>query len=162
MTLRADIEAAFRQWNKVYGQLDNKNDQVSAICAMVYFEKRLERSIEEKFIKLSNTKREDIFEGNGPLATCFAKIQIGYALGLFESRTATDLCKANSIRNKFAHSFEPLTYREPKILKLTSELTTPHTHALAGDSQFGISDSRGRYLTTLWCIGLDLRRPPDL
>jgi hypothetical protein len=57
-----------------------------------------------------------------PLNTFHAKIVIGYSLGIYGKITRDDLNRIKRIRNQFAHSFRPITFRTPEIAKECLEL----------------------------------------
>jgi hypothetical protein len=54
-------------------------------------------------VDLSSRLRERLFEGYGPLSTFSGKIDIGYALSMFEADIYNDLRAIKDIRNRFAH-----------------------------------------------------------
>lgn len=157
MTVREELKDAFAYWDRLFAELNNQSDRVATITAAAFFEDALERAIESKFVPLSKTKREKIFDGQAPLSTFSAKIEIGYALGLYGVVARADLHKTRKIRNLFAHTAEPLEFSEPDIAKIASELTTPRTMRTTGHWPFGADTPRGLYMTTLWYIRRDIK-----
>lgn len=149
MTIRDDLKAAFEQWDTLLGEINHSRDRIAAIAAAAFFDDLLASAIEIKFVPLSNTVHDRIFDGNGPLSPFSAKIDIAYALGLYPAEIKTDLHKVRKVRNLFAHSAGPITFDHQDVVKLTSVLTTPTKKSPVSDV-FGVTTSRGRYLTTIW------------
>src|SRR5258706_9473845 len=108
-----EINRLLRGWN-------GKEDVDVAILAGTFVEDRLGFAIKSKsFINLPPTGNNEtmvtetaIFDGQGPLATFYAKIDIGYALGLYELDQRFDFHIVRSIRNDFAHRLETLTFSD--------------------------------------------------
>jgi DNA-binding MltR family transcriptional regulator len=104
-----------------------KSDAEAALLAGTFVEDRLGFAIKSQFVSLptagNNAKmvtEAALFDGYGPLATFFAKIDIGYALGLYDLMVRNDLHMIRSIRNDFAHSLESVSFsQEPVASKLT-------------------------------------------
>ena len=74
---------------------------------------------------ISKTLISKIFEGTGPLSTFSGRIAVCTALGLTSSDVRHDLSIVRTVRNAFAHSYEPLSlslYQSIKSLKVA----TPH------------------------------------
>ena len=73
---------------------------------------------------MSNRIRAEIFDNEGPLATFGAKIKIGYAMGLYGPEIKADLDCIRRIRNYFAHTMRPLTFRDARIKKICGDWAT--------------------------------------
>jgi hypothetical protein len=123
---------------KIFDEVTFQNDRTAAIILGSYVEFALQDAIEGKWPPISNTLRDDIFEGNGPLATFSAKIDIGLAMGLFGLQTKTDLNSIRWIRNKFAHELGQLTFETDFIanrVALIKSARTPPDELLGGISK---------------------------
>lgn len=80
----------------------------------------LEQVLVDHMHGISNTLRERLFEGYGPLATFSSKIDVAFALGYISARLRTDITSIKSVRNKFAHTTERFDFNTPAIISLLS------------------------------------------
>jgi len=104
-------------------QLKEKNDRSLAIASASMVEERLRWLIETKFIDgLSQTKKDRIFTGLGPLSSFTAKIEVAYALGLLKPEMREQLQIISKIRNKFAHNFRRIRFTDQEIASLCETL----------------------------------------
>jgi hypothetical protein len=94
-----------------------RSDTEAAVVAATYLEDRLSFTIKSRFVKLPESgdtskhlTEAALFQGYGPLASFYAKIDIGFALGLYDNARRIDLHLIRSIRNDFAHAIEPMTF----------------------------------------------------
>lgn len=83
----------------------------------------LQFSIQAMMRRLSKTKADRLFCGYGPLSTFSAKIEIGYALKIFDDDILLDLKSIQGIRNKFAHAKEPRHFDDPDLEPLFQKLS---------------------------------------
>ena len=88
----------------------------------LYVASNLEVSLEDLLAlympNLSNTLKEKLFVGYGPLSSFSAKIDIAYALGLIPASLRRDLHAIRDIRNAFAHTTERLHFDSLKMTRL--------------------------------------------
>jgi hypothetical protein len=91
-------------------------------------------AIKTKMRHLSKTLDARIFRGYGPLSTFSAKIDIGYALELFDDTICSDLRALKDIRNAFAHTTDLVFFRSksvaPEFQKLSGWTKDRHPHEL--------------------------------
>ena len=121
---------------------DGESDRGAAVLAAALFQDRLQKAIEEK--KFHNVDNE-VFE-RLPL---WGTIELGYALGLYDRKTRNGLRVVGEIRNKFAHSSDPLEFDHEKVAAKCREL----------DAAVQDPDNlRERYLTYLRDVELSVRR----
>jgi hypothetical protein len=109
----------------------HKSDTEAAVVASTYLEDRLGFAIKSRFVKLPETgdvtkhlTEAALFQGYGPLASFYAKIDIGFALGLYDNTRRTELHLIRSIRNEFAHTIEPVTFLNQNVAKKCGKLAT--------------------------------------
>jgi DNA-binding MltR family transcriptional regulator len=95
--------------------LQSHSDQTAAIIASSAVEVALESAIKTRLRRLKLADTESLFGGTGPLATFSAKIQIGYALGIFGPETRHDLTLIKDIRNVFAHNAHNYSFRTKRL-----------------------------------------------
>jgi hypothetical protein len=85
----------------------------------------LEDALKRRLILTSDLKdRLFSYEKNGPLANFSAKINLGYAVGILTSDMRRDLDNIRHIRNRFAHTPQPLKFRDTKIKNWATSLIT--------------------------------------
>ena len=111
--LRVDIERAY----DYLVELERESDRGAAILAAANFDNWLGGIVTGYFVKLNSELRERLFE-NGPLSTFSAKLDIGFAFGLYDKKTLNSLRKIKKIRNEFAHSTELLKFEDEPISAL--------------------------------------------
>lgn len=63
----------------------------------------------------TNTAREELFEGNGPLATFSARTRIAYHLGWITARQKVRLDAFRKVRNEFAHRAFKISMADPVV-----------------------------------------------
>jgi hypothetical protein len=88
-------------------QLNAQSDRGAAIIGGAFVEHFLERLLLARMrADLSKKRKEDLFNGHGPLAGFAAKIEVGFALNLFGEKCRSDLQIVKSLRDKFAHEIQ--------------------------------------------------------
>ena len=127
-TLRETIEKAFAEHMHYYELYAEESDRGAAVLAHALFDHRLGNVLKS---------RNDGFK-KGRLQI-WMKVEIAYALRLFDQETRAGLSTINRIRNKFAHSFKQMDLRDKEVAALCSKLKTGPTP----------TDPRERYLTYL-------------
>ena len=141
-TLRETIERAY----DYQIALAEESDRAAAILAAAYFEDRLRDAIMTRFVALNcRDEIDEIFKAYGPLSSFKAKVDIAFALGLYDRKIRKDLHTVRRIRNKFAHSSEPMEFNHNQVADECRKLDTK-----------AVQDSDGlreRYLTYLREIG---------
>jgi DNA-binding MltR family transcriptional regulator len=104
-------------------QLSQKDDRGTAIICASMVEDRLRWLLETQFIVgLSETRRDRIFTGYGPLASFAAKTEVAFALGLVKEELREQLQLIGQIRNKFAHNFRRVRFSDHNIAELCGKL----------------------------------------
>jgi len=120
-------------------------DQAVALVATAWVERNLERVIRSRMVRLTKTRYRELFVALGPLASLSAKTKLAYAMRIVGRTGVTDLDLIREIRNQFAHSFHPLTFRTREIAKACRRLRTPEAGAKSmtrkEKDQFGFKPS---------------------
>ncbi len=113
-------------------------DTAIVIISTTILEDWITIAIKTKMRSISNTVHERIFSGYGPLSTFSAKIDIGYALNLYDEKILRDLRALKDIRNTFAHTTMPHFFKSPHVVsdfqKLTGWEKDIHPHQLFRNS----------------------------
>ena len=109
----------------------------AAVLALALFEEQLREAIES---------RDVAFKGSG--LKFRVNVEIAYALGLYDQETRDGLHTVRKIRNKFAHSRDPLEFEHEEVAALCRQLRTDYKTA----------NLRERYLIYLRAVEFNLRR----
>ena len=124
MTEETVRETLKRVWDEVesyYDELNGVSDRAAAILAAAYFEGKLRDAIMCRFAQISSAFLEQtelgnrVFKDYNPIRDFSAKIEVGFALGLYNNEIRKNLQKARQIRNKFAHASKPVEFDNAEI-----------------------------------------------
>ena len=132
--------------NVALSEISNQNERGAAIIGAAVVEKYLTLAIAHRFVELTETDQNGLFDGSGPLATFAAKIRIGFAMGVFGRNIRNDLTIVHDIRNDFIHAPGALTFEADEIAVKCAQLSSSlrFTGAPRADA-----DPRTRYLATV-------------
>ena len=125
-TLKNTIERIFDENQAFHAELEGESDRATAILAVARFEDRLREAIAKRFVELNGELENRIFCGYGPLSTLAGKLDIAYALGMYDQKTLKILRRIKKIRNKFAHSPKPVQFVDNDIADMCSTLCVEH------------------------------------
>jgi hypothetical protein len=103
-------------------ELQEQSDRGMAIIAAALIEHDLGLAIEARLLPLNSKLRENLFGSRGTLAGFQAKIDVGFALGIFSKDGHGDLDTIRRIRNRFAHTPIELSFQDPEIKRLSLSL----------------------------------------
>lgn len=106
-----DINAAIAEV-----RTDGPRGSVLLGCALI--EDVLRGLILQRTISLKSAEYDQLFRGNGPLASFSAKIKLAYALHFIGPETRADLDKLRELRNAFAHTQLILNFETPEVVSL--------------------------------------------
>ena len=95
--------------------MNSPSDLDSAIIQAIEVEYVLESFIISRLYRQDKATIDILCQDNGALGTFFAKIGIGYAMGLFNTETMEYLNTIRRIRNAFAHSRKEISFSTPLI-----------------------------------------------
>ena len=145
---------------KVFKEIHDDSDRAAAITGVAYFEEILVLAITARLVDLSNTRKDALFnEEKGPLNTFYARVLMGYALGLYGPKTFADLNKIRNIRNKFAHRPGISKFDHPTVSRLCNDLfTAANVRATMNPRADPSGTPRALYLDSLLEIGARLMR----
>jgi hypothetical protein len=99
-------------------ELKKQTDRGVGIVAAAVIEDALEFAIKRRLVVLSNTRAEELFGRMRPLSSLSAKIELGFALGLYDDNLRKPLNMLRGVRNEFAHNMEATSFDFPEIAKL--------------------------------------------
>lgn len=126
-------------------EIGSATDRSAAIMGGSLLENFLALAIMSRFRPLDPKQRDQLFE-RGPLAGFYAKVNLGFALGLYESEARDDLHLIRQIRNEFAHSMTPCRFGDRRVKEYCDKLQSPTR--IARDPSRADSPKR-RFLDTL-------------
>lgn len=100
-------------------EIEEQTDRGAVLVITAWIEEQLRAALSTKFVDSDQSKKK-AFEGNGPLSTFSAKIELAFLLGLISKQDYSDLTIIRKIRNEFAHTIlnddsDPLNFNNPHI-----------------------------------------------
>jgi hypothetical protein len=141
----------------IIDELRSQTDRGVAIIGGSIVEGHLRNAVMSRLHPLSNTQRERLFTGFGPLSSFSAKIEVAFAMGVFGEKSRADLMKVKEIRNDFAHNVEggPWSFGHPEITKICAELYLvehfPHIWGVPPKKDF-----KERFIRTVFILSIQL------
>jgi hypothetical protein len=100
------------------------NDRGVAILTATNTDNSLRYALSRRLV-VGKDNQEELFGMNGPMGTFNLRIKMAKALKIFGSETDTNLALIRTIRNAFAHSTIPITFKTPAIIELCKFLVMP-------------------------------------
>lgn len=146
-------------WLKVFlDDVAGDNDRSAAITLATLVDDQLGHAIEARLVPLSNTIRDSLYTEGGPLESFSAKINFGFALGLYGKQTRADLHLVRRVRNQFAHFFAINSFEHEEISKLCKNLKTPDFISEAmGEATLNMPELKAKYFITTMLVVFNLR-----
>jgi len=102
----------------------NEGDRAAVILGAAKLDLQLYQLL-LKVLLPNASSRDDLLDGEGPLSTFSAKINMSYRLGLIDSHLAHALHLIRKIRNTFAHEVEGCKLESGSHRERVKELITP-------------------------------------
>ena len=100
----------------IIAEIEKQSDRGAIIIAVSFLETRLEQVIK---LRLDPTPDPAVtgwmFKGAGPLASLFAKIELGLLMQLYSDATRALLHKLRDLRNDAAHETTPISFTLPSV-----------------------------------------------
>ncbi len=137
----------------VLEEIGHGSDRAVALVLVAYLDHALKDGIANRLARYKGNDNNveaaqaKLFEDRGALYTFDAKISVAHALWLFGDVTRRNLDVIRSVRNTFAHSAMPVSFKTPAILALCKQLQrVPRRYRLQKSLKF--RTGRDRYVTT--------------
>jgi hypothetical protein len=124
--LSRDVGADLNELEEIWDELEKGPHRVAGIMAAASLENALEYAIAQRFSQISRTKPtefESLFRYPKLLSSFGAKIEIGYAIGIYGKLVRSDLDTVRRIRNAFAHSKILIDFSTPEVVNEVRKLT---------------------------------------
>lgn len=137
------------QYHAFTREIQKASDRASAILATNHLDHILQESILNALPKRGdNPAAEKLFGGDTSiLSSLNAKIRMAHALRIFGDATFKNLDTIRQVRNIFAHTAHPVSFRTPEIAKACKTLSRlPHVYRLESSS---FRSARGRFTATV-------------
>ncbi len=123
------------------GEMMGASHRAGAIVVAAQVEDALVKVIATRLIKLTSTENDRLFIGtNAPFSSFYAKIHVGYSMGVYAAPARDDLIAIKDIRNLFAHRLEVRQFSHPEVAKLCARLNFPHSVIGVPDGLLGPID----------------------
>jgi DNA-binding MltR family transcriptional regulator len=129
-----DVRNLDERNTRIVGLLDALNGEAELPCVLIcaaYIDKCLEGILLSLF-KSGNTSKR-MLGHDGPLRSLYDRARILYVLGRIDSMVLGNIDTICQIRNRFAHSHEPLSFESPEIAKLCSLMQEPKPAMVVAD-----------------------------
>jgi hypothetical protein len=104
-----------RQIQAIADEIEKQTDRGAAIVPASLLDNMLENLIAARLIVQSSKRRKALFRQYAPLHSFSAKIELGFALGLFNNERRESLELIREVRNKFAHNLEATSFDHSEI-----------------------------------------------
>lgn len=105
-----------------------ENDRACGILYATWIDIALQGSVESMFRPgLSKERLKRLFDFEGVIGSFGARINVGYALGIFGEKTLHDLEIIRLIRNEFAHCRRPLAFEVKEVRDVCTHFQIPDT-----------------------------------
>jgi DNA-binding MltR family transcriptional regulator len=118
------------QMQAIVDEIDKQTDRGAALIAASVIDGFLEHLIIARLVELSSKRKKALFgQPNGPLSTLSPKIELGFALGLFNEERRESLHLIRKVRNAFAHKMDPISFEDPDISAIVETGVTPKVKA---------------------------------
>jgi DNA-binding MltR family transcriptional regulator len=99
-------------------ELKAQTDRGAAIIAGSVLDQLLKNVIEARLLSLDKKQQNALFGRMAPLSTFSAKIEIGFAIGIYPIVAYRQLKMIQKVRNEFAHRIEAIKFDHPEIMKI--------------------------------------------
>jgi len=138
--------------NTIYEQ----HPMVCAIWGSSMVEHELEVLLREKIKRSDDKTWSKLTDRNGPLSSFSSKIDMGYAIGLYDDPMRANLHIVREIRNVFAHAKRVVTFDHELIINEIKSLQVPKQPGFKRDIRFIKANSkRGAMAFGALCLCLN-------
>jgi hypothetical protein len=106
--------------HETISEIAKSSPRAAAIVAAAFLDERLTAAIHSRLLPLSKEIKNRMFGDHGMRTA--AKVDLGFALGLYGQEALDDLTTIRKIRNTFAHKEEIRDFEHSEIDKLCKGL----------------------------------------
>ncbi|CCD87865.1 protein of unknown function [Bradyrhizobium sp. ORS 285] len=116
------IPYTYEQMQAVVDEIAKQSDRGAALVAASAVDNFLECLIIARLPQLEPKRQKALFsQPNSPLSSFSSKIEIGFALGLFDEERRVALHLIRDVRNRFAHKMDPIRFEDPDICAMLEQ-----------------------------------------
>lgn len=156
-TTKEELFQVLDKYNGVVDIFVQETDRAAAILSASYLETLLEQFLRVHLIQ--SRVVDEMFQGNGPLASFSARIALCYALGLISEEIYRDLTLIRRIRNHFAHNIEKASFQDPVVQSRCSELALHKNFKEMGAEGDIPKDARTQFLLSVGITAMTITQP---
>lgn len=132
---------SFEFLNIAKEELEGTSDRAAVIVGGAIIDEILRDILESFLLESASNSNNNIFSGNGPLATFSSKISMAYSLGLIGKWEKDRIDVIRKIRNDFAHGFDTASFSNQATINRCISLKVPFEMIMPRD--FVISKASG-------------------
>jgi hypothetical protein len=110
--------------NEFVFELGTLSDRLAGLLVSVLLDQRLEAALRARWQDDGDVLR-DLFRDGAPLGSFGARVQVGFAIGMYGKDTYEDLRQINKIRNSFAHKLEAKDFAFQSVRDRIAKLKLP-------------------------------------
>jgi len=146
------LEEVRSKYEGVFDALNHNSDLVCAVVTTSYINDAA-GALLLGFFCGKQTPHTLLMHDGGVLGELRAKSEVLYCCGLISKPFLTNLITVAEIRNKFAHTFEEITFSAPEVAELCNKLLPPKNRTIVSDDperteQMMHGTPRRRFITT--------------
>jgi DNA-binding MltR family transcriptional regulator len=150
-----------------FSELRTMPDRTVGLLAGTIIDDRLEKALRARWhdTKIESQQLFDrIFNYTGPVGSFGTRIDIGFAVGIYNDETLRDLHTIRKIRNAFAHKIAPKDFTAQQLIDLTSNLKIPEKHPITVpyDKPYSLTAPPGSNAFQLVRVFLQHSSVPDI
>ncbi|MBL28065.1 MAG: hypothetical protein CMM50_11025 [Rhodospirillaceae bacterium] len=134
----------------VFNAVVNQSDRGAALVIASMLDDTIRMALAAKFRPLNSDDYGDLFDPDRPLGTFSARINLAYALRLCDKREKRNLHTIREVRNAFAHTMRPITFKTVEVERLCSFLEPKEGSSDA--KRVGFPDGLAHHLYTATAI----------
>ncbi len=124
-----------RKRTSFFKELKNLPDRVVGILATTIIDERLEHALKAHFYDVKYDGQmlfDKMFNYSAILGSFGARIDVGFAIGIYGEDAFRDLHTIRKIRNQFAHKLAPKDFKIQSVADLAANLKIPSNYPIIG------------------------------
>jgi hypothetical protein len=98
------MAATFKKWGVDLDAFFKSTHASTCLTSAAVLDERIAQALRLRMVNLNAALQKKLFKGYGPLSSFWARIDIGYALGMLSKDIAKEAHTIRGIRNDFAHT----------------------------------------------------------
>ncbi len=97
-----------KEFEEMIAEFKKESDRATVILGAAKIDAQLYLLL-SKYLKATTSNQDELLDGDNPLGTFSAKINLAYRLGLIDAHFAKSIHLVRKIRNSFAHEFKSMS-----------------------------------------------------